>query len=133
MTHPEFNIWEKVIHFRVIEYFAPTLPSPVRFTNQLISVLLTGKELFLGFNLDWILKFGVSHVRFLLAHGQSDQTPQRLPVLHAALELLPSESDAPSPPIFDEKVDIFFLTCSLPQTGQRTPFISLPKIKSSKD
>jgi hypothetical protein len=55
-----------------------------------------------------------------------------LPALQEAAELAPSESDAPSPPIFDEKVDIFFFTCSLPQEGQRTPSVLLPKIRSSK-
>jgi len=56
-----------------------------------------------------------------------------LPVLQDAAELAPKESDAPSPPeIFEANVDIFFLTCSLPQAGQSTPSMLLPKTKSSK-
>jgi hypothetical protein len=59
--------------------------------------------------------------------------PQPPPVLQEeAGILLPSESEAPSLPIFDEKVDIFFFTCSLPQAGQMTPLVLLPNIRSSK-
>jgi hypothetical protein len=69
---------------------------------------------------------------FVLAHGQYFYTPQTLPVLQEAAELAPSESEAPSLPIFDAKVDIFLRTCSLPQEGQITPSMLLPKIRSSK-
>jgi hypothetical protein len=68
----------------------------------------------------------------LLAHGQSGYTPQRLPVLQEVAGLEPNDNDAPSLPNFDEKVDIFLRTCSLPQDGQTTPSVFIPKISSSK-
>jgi hypothetical protein len=55
-----------------------------------------------------------------------------LPVLQEAAELDPNESEAPSPPGLDAKVDIFLRTCSLPQDGQTTPSVLEPKISSSK-
>jgi len=56
-----------------------------------------------------------------------------LPVLQEeAGMLLPNDNEAPSPAGFDANVDIFFFTCSLPQVGQTTPSMLLPKIRSSK-
>ena len=67
-----------------------------------------------------------------LAHGQRDYIPQVLPVPHEAAELEPNESEELPPAIFDENVDIFFCTCSLPQAGHKTPSVLLPKTRSSK-
>jgi hypothetical protein len=55
-----------------------------------------------------------------------------LPVLHEADDPVLSENEPP-PVIFEAKVEIFFLTCRLPQVGQVTSSMALELRTSSSN
>jgi hypothetical protein len=61
--------------------------------------------------------------------GQREM-PQVLPVLHEAAELAPRENEPP-PELREAKVEIFLVTCKLPQVGQMTSLTALELRTSS--
>jgi hypothetical protein len=60
------------------------------------------------------------------------QIPQRLPVLQLAEERLYAETEL-APEIFEANVEIFFLTCWLPQHGHTTSSTALALRTSSSN